>query len=129
MTENRTLRRRGLGGVWRWSRRWALAGTMLLLLGMLAAPSVVGAAAAVKCTPNNAPVGTMIKVGVTGLPSNQQVTLTSTGPDGIVAKSDHTSDATGVISVNYDTTGDAVGAYRVQVLDATGAVLAQGAYT
>lgn len=110
-----------------WWRRWALVSA--LLLGLLALPSVAGAAGTVKCTPNNAPVGTTINVGVTGLPANQLVTVTSTGPSGTVAKSNHTTDAVGSLSLDYDTTGDAAGAYTVQVLDATSAVLAQGAYT
>jgi hypothetical protein len=127
MDENRVQRSRMGMARW-WARRWAFIGA-LLMIGLLVLPTAAGAAGVVKCTPNNAPVGTTINVGVTGLTANQAVTVTSTGPTGTVAKSNHTTDASGNLSLNYDTTGDAVGAYTVQVLDATNAVLAQGAYT
>jgi hypothetical protein len=125
--ENRVQRSRMGVARW-WARRWAFIGA-LLMIGLLVVPATAGAAGVVKCTPNNAPVGTSIGIGVTGLTANQAVTVTSSGPTGVVAKSNHTTDANGALDLTYDTTGDAVGAYTVQVLDATNAVLAQGAYT
>ena len=127
MDENRVVRSRMGVARW-WARRWAFIGA-LLMIGLLVLPTAAGAAGVVKCTPNNAPVGTSINIGVTGLTANQTVTVTSTGPTGTVAKSNHTTDASGSLNLTYDTTGDAVGAYTVQVLDATNAVVAQGAYT
>ena len=127
MDENRVQRSRMGVARW-WARRWAFIGA-LLMIGLLVLPTAAGAAGVVKCTPNNAPVGTSINIGVTGLTASQTVTVTSTGPTGTVAKSNHTTDANGSLNLTYDTTGDAVGAYTVQVLDATNAVVAQGAYT
>jgi len=127
MDENRVQRSRMGVARW-WARRWAFIGA-LLMIGLLVLPTAAGAAGVVKCTPNNAPVGTSINIGVTGLTASQTVTVTSTGPTGTVAKSNHTTDANGSLNLTYDKTGDAVGAYTVQVLDATNAVVAQGAYT
>ncbi len=110
---------------------WAWRGVglgALLVLGLLL-PGAAGAAGTIKCTPNNAPVGTPINVGMTGLPASESVTLIAKGPSGVVSQQALTTGADGNLSANLDTTGHAPGDYTAQLLDKAGTQLVLGRYT
>ncbi len=110
------------------SRRMTFVGA-LLLLGLLALPMQVSAAAATKCTPNNAPVGTTINVAMTGLPTNENVTITTASAGTILTRQMATTNAEGNVSLDLDTSKDTPGDYTVQAANATGTMLTQGRYT
>lgn len=112
----------------RWSRRGLLS-LILLVLGMVVLPMVAAADATTKCTPNNAPVGTPINVAMTGLPAKENLTITTMSAGVVLTRQQVTTDASGNISINLDTTKDAVGDYTVQALNAAGTMLTQGRYT
>ena len=107
------------------SRRMTFVGA-LLLLGLLALPMQVSAAAATKCTPNNAPVGTTINVAMTGLPANENVTITTASAGTILTRQMATTNAEGNVSLDLDTSKDTPGDYTVQAANATGTMLTQG---
>jgi hypothetical protein len=112
------------------ARRVALVGALLLLVALLARPGVAGAVATVKCTPNNAPVGTPINVAMGGLPAGQEVTLTTTVAGGAaLTRATVTVAADGGLSVDLDTRADGPGDYTVQALDKAGVTLIQGRYS
>ena len=104
------------------SRRMTFVGA-LLLLGLLALPMQVSAAAATKCTPNNAPVGTTINVAMTGLPANENVTITTASAGTILTRQMATTNAEGNVSLDLDTSKDTPGDYTVQAANATGTML------
>jgi hypothetical protein len=110
------------------SRRGILVGA-LVVLGLLVLPLTVSAAATTKCTPNNAPVGTTINVAMTGLPTSENVTITTASAGTILTRQTVTTNAEGNVSLDLDTSKDAPGDYTVQAMSAAGAMLTQGRYT
>ena len=110
----------------RWSRRTTFVGA-LLFLGLLALPLQASAAAATKCTPNNAPVGTTINVAMTGLPASENVTITTASAGAVLTRQTATTNAEGNVSLDLDTSKDAPGDYTVQAMNAAGTMLDPGA--
>lgn len=104
------------------SRRMTFVGA-LLLLGLLALPMQVSAAAATKCTLNNAPVGATINVAMTGLPASENVTITTASAGTILTRQMATTNAEGNVSLDLDTSKDTPGDYTVQAANATGTML------
>jgi hypothetical protein len=101
----------------------------LLFLGLFALPLQASAAAATKCTPNNAPVGTKINVAMTGLPPSENLTITTASAGTTLTRQTVTTNAEGNVSLDLDTSRDAPGDYTVQATNAAGTMLTQGRYT
>jgi hypothetical protein len=117
-----------MGMAFGWSRRMTFVGTLLFLV-LFALPLQASAAAATKCTPNNAPVGTTINVAMTGLPASENVTITTASAGATLTRQMVTTNAEGNVSLDLDTSRDTPGDYTVQATNAAGTMLTQGRYT
>jgi hypothetical protein len=128
MAGHDTRLRTKIGRAFRWSRQATFVAA-LLFLGLFALPLQASAAAATKCTPNNAPVGTTINVAMTGLPANENLTITTASAGATLTRQTVTTNAEGNVSLDLDTSKDAPGDYTVQAMNAAGTMLTQGRYT
>ncbi|CAB4775524.1 MAG: hypothetical protein F2754_03810 [Actinobacteria bacterium] len=71
--------------------------------------------------PASAPISTIISLSVTGATPGESITFTLTSPSGKVFNgSPHVVEPTGATSAAYNSTGDAVGSYKVQAIGSGG---------
>jgi hypothetical protein len=102
------------------ARRKALFGLLILalLLGVQATPGAVRAAETrIAISPGFGPPGTQFLISVTGLLENDDfsIAIYRLGDEALIGVTPFTSDPSGTIVANYDSTGDAPGLYRAVV--------------
>lgn len=87
----------------------------------IAPPTTTAPPAVLTINPASAPISTIISLSVTGATPGESITFTLTSPSGKVFNgSPHVVEPTGATSATYNSTGDAVGSYKVQAIGSGG---------
>ena len=103
---------------------------VLFLLVLLALPTTALAQATLTIAPSSGPAGTSFSITGSGFPANDRLIGVVLGPNNeVMARNEVTTDASGAISLTYDSSGDAPGQYTVGIGRADGTVLASGTFT
>ncbi len=105
-----------------------LPALVLAFLPLVATSGSVGAASQLTVDPYEGAAGTQFTIRATGFTAGVTYNVIVTGPSGKeTGRGTVKADAQGVVSANYDSTGDSPGSYKVEVI--AGAQFARGSFT